>query len=48
VLSGAVSTGQLTSNLAALGAGSLPGPEKLGLAEPPEQYWATRAARPWQ
>jgi aryl-alcohol dehydrogenase-like predicted oxidoreductase len=48
VLSGAVSTGQLMSNLAALGAHGLPGPAQLGLAEPPAQYWATRAARPWQ
>ena len=48
VLSGAVSTGQLMANLAALGVHGLPGPAELGLAEPPAQYWATRAARPWQ
>ena len=48
VLSGAVSISQLMSNLAALGVHGRPRPAELGVAEPPAQYWATRAARPWQ
>ena len=45
VLSGAVTPGQLQSNLAALAVTDLP---QLDLAEPPGAYWAARAARPWQ
>ena len=45
VLSGAVTPGQLRSNLAALAVSDLP---DLDLAERPAAYWATRAARPWQ
>lgn len=45
VLSGAVTPGQLQSNLAALAVTDLP---PLDLAEPPAAYWAERAARPWQ
>ena len=45
VLSGAVTPGQLQSNLAALAVTDLP---QLDLAEPPGAYWAERAARPWQ
>jgi aryl-alcohol dehydrogenase-like predicted oxidoreductase len=49
VLSGAVTPEQLSSNLAALdlklSAGDLF--ELTALAEPPEKYWATRAALPW-
>ncbi len=50
VLSGAVTTRQLQSNLAALSVSGLPGPDLAGpdLAEPPEVYWASRAARRWQ
>lgn len=45
VLLGPVDTDQLASNVA--GAGVAP-PEGLDeLCEPPEQYWATRSARPW-
>jgi aryl-alcohol dehydrogenase-like predicted oxidoreductase len=44
VLSGAVSVEQLTSNLRALDAVAVAIP---GMAEPPEQYWAERSARPW-
>jgi len=44
VLSGAVTRPQLAANLAALTVGELPG---LRLAEPPDAYWAARAARPW-
>lgn len=45
VLLGPVDTGQLASNVA--GAAVAP-PEGLDdLREPPERYWATRAARPW-
>lgn len=47
VLSGAVTSGQLHANLAALTAGELP-PDLADLAEPPDEYWATRAARPWR
>ena len=47
VLSGAVTTGQLRANLAALTVGELP-PDLADLAESPEAYWATRAARPWR
>jgi aryl-alcohol dehydrogenase-like predicted oxidoreductase len=54
VLSGAVSTEQLTANLAALkigltsaDLGELAGGGGPGLAEPPADYWAARAARPW-
>lgn len=45
VLSGAVTAGQLQSNLAALSAGDA---GDLDLAEPPEAYWASRAGRRWQ
>jgi aryl-alcohol dehydrogenase-like predicted oxidoreductase len=45
VLSGAVTPGQLQANLAALDVTGLP---PLDLAEPPGDYWASRAARPWQ
>ena len=45
VLSGAVTTAQLGSNLTALTVGSLP---DLDLAEPPADYWAARSARPWR
>ena len=44
VLSGAVSAQQLQANVAALAVGEIP---PLDLAEPPEAYWAERAARPW-
>jgi aryl-alcohol dehydrogenase-like predicted oxidoreductase len=44
VLSGAVTRPQLAANLAALTVGELPA---LRLAEPPDAYWAARAARPW-
>jgi aryl-alcohol dehydrogenase-like predicted oxidoreductase len=44
VLSGAVTPDQLRSNLGALEAGPVP---ELDLAEPPEDYWAARSARPW-
>ena len=44
VLSGAASVEQLTSNLAAL---RLPELDLPDLAEPPDAYWAARAARPW-
>ena len=49
VLSGAVTPDQLRSNLAVLDAGALPGDALAGLelAEPPDQYWAARSARPW-
>jgi aryl-alcohol dehydrogenase-like predicted oxidoreductase len=42
VLSGAVTTGQLASNLARVERPDLP-----DLAEPPETYWARRAELPW-
>jgi aryl-alcohol dehydrogenase-like predicted oxidoreductase len=44
VLSGAVTPGQVQENLAALTVGDLP---PLDIAEPPEEYWNRRAARPW-
>jgi len=49
VLSGAVTAGQLASNVAAVDLALSPDDlAKLsGLAEPPEQYWATRASLPW-
>lgn len=47
VLSGAVSPAQLRANLAALTVGDLPRQDLAALAEPPTEYWATRAARPW-
>jgi aryl-alcohol dehydrogenase-like predicted oxidoreductase len=45
VLSGAVTTDQLQSNLTALTVGPLP---ELDLAESPDRYWAARSARPWR
>jgi len=49
VLSGAVTSGQLAGNLAAvrlrLAAGELEG--LRALAEPPERYWAARGRLPW-
>ncbi|MBV9792441.1 MAG: aldo/keto reductase [Actinobacteria bacterium] len=45
VLSGAVTPAQLNSNLRALDIGPVP---DLGLAEPAEEYWAARSARPWR
>ncbi|MEV6973748.1 aldo/keto reductase [Kitasatospora sp. NPDC093806] len=49
VLSGAATTGQLTTNLAAVGLAL--DAEQLAalapLAEPAEEYWRTRAALPW-
>ena len=45
VLSGAVTTRQLQTNLTALSVGDLP---QLDLAEPPGAYWESRATRPWQ
>jgi aryl-alcohol dehydrogenase-like predicted oxidoreductase len=49
VLSGAVTPGQLQSNLDALTVGPPPEPAlpELDLAEPPAEYWAARSARPW-
>jgi aryl-alcohol dehydrogenase-like predicted oxidoreductase len=47
VLSGAATPAQLHDNLAALTVGGLP-PELAELAEPPEAYWTSRAARPWR
>jgi aryl-alcohol dehydrogenase-like predicted oxidoreductase len=44
VLSGAVTRAHLDENLAALAVGPLP---PLGLAEPADDYWAERSARPW-
>ena len=44
VLSGAVTPGQVRENLAALTVGDLP---PLDIAEPPDEYWNQRAARPW-
>jgi aryl-alcohol dehydrogenase-like predicted oxidoreductase len=49
VLSGAVTPAQLQSNLAAPEVEPLAEPAlpDLELAEPPEEYWAARSARPW-
>ena len=49
VLSGVVTVAQLASNLAALTlpADVVTGAADLGLAEPPDDYWACRSARPW-
>jgi aryl-alcohol dehydrogenase-like predicted oxidoreductase len=50
VLSGAVDPEQVASNAAATGL-TIPAEvedELLDLAEPPEQYWAARAARAWE
>ena len=49
VLSGAVTPAQLRSNLAALDVAPRPELDRAGLdlAEPPEDYWAARSARPW-
>ena len=49
VLSGAATVGQISSNLAAL---AVPWDDEAAaalatLAEPPERYWQTRAALPW-
>ena len=44
VLSGAAGIDQLQSNLRALEVGAVEIPD---LAEPAEQYWAARSARPW-
>jgi len=49
VLSGAATTGQLVSHVAAAST-PLPGDARdalAALAEPPERYWRTRAALPW-
>lgn len=50
VLSGAATVGQLRSNAGALSVRLDDRARSLlaGLAEPPEQYWAERAALPWQ
>jgi aryl-alcohol dehydrogenase-like predicted oxidoreductase len=45
VLSGAVTPGQLESNLGALAVTEMPRPD---LAEPPAGYWSARSGRPWQ
>lgn len=47
VLSGAVTVGQLRSNLAARPPGTSPAALRA-LAEPAGQYWAERAALPWR
>jgi aryl-alcohol dehydrogenase-like predicted oxidoreductase len=44
VLSGAAGVDQVTSNLRAL---TVDGSLAPDLAEPPEQYWKARSARPW-
>ncbi len=44
VLSGAVTPGQLTANVAAL---TVTGVAGLELAEPPDAYWSARSARSW-
>jgi aryl-alcohol dehydrogenase-like predicted oxidoreductase len=44
VLSGAVTPEQIRENIAALTVGDLP---PLDIAEPPEEYWGRRGARPW-
>lgn len=46
VLSGAVTVGQLRSNLAARAPGTAPA-ALAALAEPAERYWAERSALPW-
>ncbi|MDO9398983.1 MAG: hypothetical protein Q7T71_20750, partial [Herbiconiux sp.] len=46
VLTGAVTRAQLRQNLAALPP-SVPESRLAALAEPPAEYWASRAARPW-
>lgn len=48
VLSGAVTPGQLASNLAARPPRTTHGEDVDALAEPPERYWAERAALPWR
>ena len=45
VLSGAVTPGQLESNLGALAVTEMP---RLDLAEPPAAYWSARSGRPWR
>jgi aryl-alcohol dehydrogenase-like predicted oxidoreductase len=45
VLSGAVTSRQLTANLAALTVGGLPA---MDVAETPDAYWSARSARPWR
>ena len=49
VLSGAATSEQLASNLAAAAVALPPAAldELAGLAEPPAEYWATRSRRPW-
>jgi len=49
VLSGAATSEQLASNLAAAAVGIPPAAldELAELAEPPAEYWATRSRRPW-
>jgi aryl-alcohol dehydrogenase-like predicted oxidoreductase len=49
VLSGAVTPGQLSSNLAAVDVALSPDDlsELAALVEPPERYWATRASLAW-
>ena len=53
VLSGAATVGQLARNVAALEMSTVDsstgadGADIESLAEPPEQYWATRSALPW-
>ncbi len=49
VLSGAATTGQLVSHVAAVSAPPLGDARHAlaALAEPPERYWRTRAALPW-
>jgi aryl-alcohol dehydrogenase-like predicted oxidoreductase len=45
VLSGAATVDQLASNLRAL---EIATPDIPELAEPAEDYWAARSARPWR
>jgi aryl-alcohol dehydrogenase-like predicted oxidoreductase len=50
VLSGAATTGQLVSHVAASAAPALDAVVRdrlAALAEPPERYWRTRGALPW-
>jgi aryl-alcohol dehydrogenase-like predicted oxidoreductase len=48
VLSGAVSAAQLDANMTAVRLDASPHlAADLGIAEPPDEYWAARAARPW-